>query len=48
MTLVDKHSFFFAFFRSFGCVIKKYQYERASVPGQFTYFSARESFSKDN
>ncbi|XP_008284443.1 lipocalin-like [Stegastes partitus] len=25
-----------------GCVSKLYQYERTSVPGQFTYFSTRE------
>uniref|UniRef100_A0A669D5Q7 Prostaglandin D2 synthase a n=1 Tax=Oreochromis niloticus TaxID=8128 RepID=A0A669D5Q7_ORENI len=31
----------------FGCVSKKYQYERASVPGQFTYFSARHNMVKD-
>nr|XP_004538346.1 prostaglandin-H2 D-isomerase-like [Maylandia zebra] len=32
---------------SFGCVIKRYQYERTSVPGQFTYFSARHNMVKD-
>uniref|UniRef100_A0A3P8SCC4 Prostaglandin D2 synthase a n=1 Tax=Amphiprion percula TaxID=161767 RepID=A0A3P8SCC4_AMPPE len=30
-----------------GCISKMYQYERTSVPGQFTYFSTRHSMVKD-
>uniref|UniRef100_A0A3Q0R8Y4 Prostaglandin D2 synthase a n=1 Tax=Amphilophus citrinellus TaxID=61819 RepID=A0A3Q0R8Y4_AMPCI len=31
----------------FGCQSQKYQYERTSVPGQFTYFSTRHNMVKD-
>lgn len=30
-------------FRPLGCQRKVYNYEKTSVPGQFTYFSTRES-----
>ncbi|XP_028273097.1 neutrophil gelatinase-associated lipocalin [Parambassis ranga] len=30
-----------------GCLMKVYQYERTSVPGQFTYFSPRHNMMKD-
>ncbi|XP_054467897.1 prostaglandin D2 synthase a [Anoplopoma fimbria] len=31
----------------FGCVRKVYNYEKTSVPGQFSYFSARHNMVKD-
>ncbi|KAM9306425.1 neutrophil gelatinase-associated lipocalin isoform 1-T2 [Pholidichthys leucotaenia] len=30
-----------------GCLTKTYQYEKTSVPGQFTYFSTRHNMVKD-
>ncbi|CAG5867342.1 neutrophil gelatinase-associated lipocalin [Menidia menidia] len=30
-----------------GCMIKKYQYDKTNVPGQFNYFSTRHNMMKD-